>query len=340
MTSPNRIEHALVTGATGFIGCALCRRLQARGVHVRGLVRRAEEGPWANIVVADVGKGPLPAGALREVDTLFHLASKVHSPPEVYGDESEYYNTNVEGTRRVLEAAAEARVKRFVFVSSVKAGGEGSDICLDEAMEDNPETPYGRSKLEAERLVFKFAREQEMHAVVLRLPLVYGSGQKGNLARMLRAVSARRFPPLPEFGNQRSMVHVADVVEAAVLVAEAPKANMQTYIVTDGRPYSTRELYTLMRVALGRRKPHLSVPIKTLKTAAHLCDMLGRMRGRRFFFDSDALKKLASSAWYSSRKLETELGFSPAYDLEKALPEMVADLRGETVIKAHTAALR
>jgi nucleoside-diphosphate-sugar epimerase len=317
------IGTVLVTGATGFIGRVLCAKLGSRGAEVRGLARGAAEGPWAQMIAADIGAGPLPGAAMQGVDTVFHLAGKVHALAQPGADESGYVRANVDGTRNVLEAAARAKVARFVFASSVKAGGEGCDVCLDEAMDDNPETPYGRTKLEAERLVFKFARQHEMHAVVLRLPLVYGPGSKGNLARMLEAVAARRFPPLPEFGNHRSLVHVEDVAEAAIRAAETPQANAQTYIVTDGRPYSTRDLYALMRAALGRKRPRLSIPMKALRAAARFGDMAGRVRGRQFFFDSDTLEKLASSAWYSSRKIETELGFKPAYDLEKALPEMV-----------------
>lgn len=320
------IDRAVVTGATGFIGRALCAKLTARGVRVRALVRRAADGPWEDLIVADIGAGPLPDDALLGVDTVFHLAGKVDALSDMDGDESEYLRDNVEGTRNVLEAATKIRVERFVFVSSVKAGGECSDVCLDEAMVDNPETPYGRAKLEAERLVFKYALKHKMHAVVLRLPLVYGPGHKGNLVRMLESVAARRFPPWPEFGNHRSMVHVEDVAVAAILAAQTPDANVQTYIVTDGRPYSTRELYGLMRLALGRRKPRLSIPIKVLRAAARFGDMVGRMRDRRFFFDSDTLEKLTASAWYRSRKLESELGFNPTYDLERALPEMVETL--------------
>lgn len=327
------IGTALVTGATGFIGRTLCTKLKARGTRVCGLGRNAADGPWDKFIVADVGVGPLPDDALEGVDTVFHLAGKAHALVELDGGESEYIRANVDGTRNVLNAAVKIGIQRFVLVSSVKAGGEGSDVCLDEAMEDNPETPYGRTKLEAERLVFSYARKHKMHAVVLRLPLVYGPGHKGNLERMLEAVSARRFPPLPEIGNQRSMVHVEDVADAAILAAETPDANVQTYIVTDDRPYSTRELYALMRMALGRRKPRFGIPVTTLRAAARFGDVVGRVRGRRFIFDSNALEKLASSAWYSSRKIETELGFRPAYDLEKALPRMVAELRGESMRK-------
>jgi len=306
-------------------------------VQVHALARHASEGPWDKFVAADIGSGPLPIDAFRGIDTVFHCAGKVHALSETGTDEVDYIRLNIDGTRNVLEAAAGANARRFIFTSSIKAGGEGSDVCLDEAMEDNPETPYGRTKLEAERLVFKYARQYKMHAAVLRLPLVYGPGYKGNLERMLEAVAARRFLPLPEFGNQRSMVHVEDAAEAAILAAEMPEANVQTYIVTDDRPYSTREIYTLMRVALGRRRPRLSIPVKALRAVARFGDMLGKVRGRRFIFDSDALEKLASSAWYSSRKIETELGFKPAYDLEKALPEMVAELRAGAFRKSQPA---
>ncbi len=335
MVTFSGVGRTLVTGASGFVGRALCAKLKTNGVRVLGLARNAADGPWEEMIVADVGGRSLPVKAVQEVDTIFHLAGKVHALDELDRDESEYVRANVEGTRNVLELAAKVKVPRFVFISSVKAGGEGSDVCLDEAMEDRPETPYGRTKLEAERLVFRFSREYKMQGVVLRLPLVYGPAHKGNLVRMLQAVVARRFPPLPEFGNHRSMVHVEDVAKAAILAANSPSANEQTYIVTDGRPYSTRELLDLMRVALGRKKIRLSIPLKALQTAARFGDMVGRMRGRRFMFDSDALEKLTTSAWYSSRKLETELGFKPDYDLEKALPEMIATLRSESVGAAN-----
>lgn len=320
------LRAALVTGATGFIGRALCTRLQEREVRVRGLARTAAGGPWEQIVTADVGAGPLPRGCMDGVDTVFHLAGKVHALEELGGAEAEYVRANVEGTRHALEAAVAAGVKRFVLVSSVKAGGEGSDVCIDEAAEDNPETPYGRSKLEAERLAGRLGRRHGMHVACLRLPLVYGPGDRGNLARMLEAVARRRFPPLPECGNRRSMVHVEDVARAAILVAESPAASGQIYLVTDGRPYSTRELYDLMRRALGRRVWRWSVPPGLLRALARLGDLAGRVRGRRAPFDSDALEKLTSTAWYSSAKIEQELGFRPAWDLERALPEMIESL--------------
>jgi UDP-glucose 4-epimerase len=127
--------------------------------------------------------------------------------------------------------------------------------------------------------------------------------------------------------NRRSMVHITDVVEAAVLAAFHPVANGQCYIVTDGRPYSTREIYEMICRALGRRVPSWSVPPPVLKSLARVGDFLGSVRGRRFPFDSDALEKLTGSALYSMAKISRELGYRPRVTLEDALPEMISRYR-------------
>jgi nucleoside-diphosphate-sugar epimerase len=113
-------------------------------------------------------------------------------------------------------------------------------------------------------------------------------------------------------------------VDAALLVANHPVANGQCYIVTDGRLYSTRELYELMSRGLGKRIPRWSVPLGVLKAAARVGDVMGRVRGKRAVFDSDALEKLTGDAWYSSEKIAKELGYRPRATFEDALPEMIA----------------
>jgi nucleoside-diphosphate-sugar epimerase len=117
---------------------------------------------------------------------------------------------------------------------------------------------------------------------------------------------------------------VANAVEAACLAAARPAASGQTYIVTDGRPYSSRELYELICKGLGRAIPGWNVPLPVLRGLARAGDVIGRVRRRRFFFDSDALEKLIGSAWYSSEKISRELGYRPSVTFEEALPELVA----------------
>ncbi len=313
----------MVTGASGFVGQVLCRRLQEIGVRVRALTRDVSEGIWDERVTGDL-RGILPCGAMRCVDTVFHLAGKSHAISENRQDAAEYFAINTDGTERLLNAAATEGVDRFIFFSSVKAMGEGGDACLDESFEGVPTTPYGRSKLAAEQLVF--SDRLIPHSTVLRLAMVYGSTSKGNLPRMIEAVARGHFPPLAESGNRRSMVHVEDVVQAALLAAENPHAADQTYIVTDDHPYSTRQIYEWICEALNRPISNVNVPTSVLKLLAKAGDVMGRLQGRRFLFDSAALDKLIGSAWYSSAKLQRDLEFKPQYGLRESLPKIIAAL--------------
>jgi nucleoside-diphosphate-sugar epimerase len=322
------VKQVLVTGAGGFIGQHLVDRLLEQGSIVRALVRPGANLPdWGrhvDVVEGDIHDFHAMNRAAAGVDTVFHLAGKTHALSEVEQDEAGYHNVNVDGTRNVLEGAVARGVSRVVFFSSVKAMGEETEECLDESGKALPSTAYGRSKLAAERLVLDCGKRAGLHVVCLRLPLVYGPGNKGNLFRMIAAIDRGFFPPLPPVRNRRSMVHVTNVVEAALLTATSPAANGQCYIVTDGRPYSTRELYEKICHGLGKRIPQWSISIGVLRVLGHMGDAAGRIRGKRFVFDSDALEKLIGSAWYSSDKLFRELGYRPSITFEGALPELVA----------------
>lgn len=311
----------LVTGATGFVGRVLCERLMHEGARVRGMARKAAGGPWHEFVEVDLA-GEWMHG-LAGVDTVFHLASKVHALRELRGETQDYQRTNVTGTERLVAAALEHKISRFVYFSSVKAMGEGGDACLDESTPPRPQTPYGRSKLDAERAVLAASEAKRIHAAVLRLPPVYGPGSKGNLHDMLVAVARRRFPPIAECNNKRSFVHVQDVVRAALMVSRAPAASGEVYIVSDDQSYSTREIYELMCESLDRRVPRWTMPMWVLGSVAYVGDAVGRLRGRRFILDSDKLEKLTGSAWYSAAKIEKALGFRPQHSLCSGLDAMV-----------------
>jgi len=317
----------LVTGATGFLGRHLCMALKEHGHSVVAGLRAEAEGPWDRVVLFDLAKGPVPSSELQGVSCVFHLAGKAHALSETVQDNRDYIEINTTGTRRLLDASRAAGVERLVFFSSVKAMVEDTVQILDETAECHPETPYGASKLEAERLVLEGGFVSE--PVVLRLSMVYGPTHKGNFARMIEAVDKGRFPPLPELGNRRSMVCVHDVVQAAILAMQSPQATGQIYIVTDGNCYSTRQIYLGIRAALGRQPPSWTIPVALLNAFARFGDIVGQIRGKRFIFDSDAMDKLTGSACFSSGKIERELGFRPKYDLPSALPEIVACLRSE-----------
>jgi UDP-glucose 4-epimerase len=320
-------ERCLVTGASGFIGRALCQELHAQGRAVRAVMRTPCQGPWEEQASLDLAAGMVPAELLADVDVVFHLAGKVHDLSERVPDEAAYRAANVDATRALLEAAAAAGAPRFVFMSSLAVVGDTGDALADETAASPPTTPYGRSKLEAERLVLAAGARAGMHVCNLRPALVYGPEARGNLPRMLEAIDRRRFPPVPELGNRRSLVGVDDLVGAALLAAGRREAAGQTYVVTDGRAYSTRGMYVAMARALGREPGAVAVPRWCLAGLARAGDLIGRVRGRRFVFDSAALQRLTGSAWFSADKIARELGWRPTQTLEDALPAMVADHR-------------
>ena len=161
-------------------------------------------------------------------------------------------------------------VRGFVFVSSVKAMGEGGEACLDERSGSRPSSSYGRAKREAEGDVLEWGQGGGRHAAVVRLPLVYGPYAKGNLARLIASIHGGWFPPLPEVHNRRSMIHVEDAAAAVLAAVQRAPASGRLYLATDGQCYSTVEICDAIRLALGRRPPRWSVPFFALRTAARV----------------------------------------------------------------------
>lgn len=325
--------RVLITGATGFIGQRLVTALLAREVSIRLLVRSVEKAKaiWGTASLemcqGDLAE-PLTLDNLCEgVDTVFHLASGSFSEKDDGGEaEQLHQKVAVEGTRELLRLAAKAGVRRFIFVSSVKAMGEGEGDCLDEASPVVPQSAYGRAKLAAEQVVLAAGHAYDMHVCNLRLPMVYGCDHKGNLPRMAFAIERGWFPPLPQVDNRRSMVHADDAVQAMLLAVQNPRARSQTYIVTDGRAYSSRQIYILLCQALGRRVPRWYFPAGLLRMGARTGDLAERIFKRGAPLNSQVLYKLLGSAWYSCAKIQRELGYQPQHSLETALPEILYNL--------------
>lgn len=312
------MKTVLLTGSNGFIGQVLSQKLQSLAINVNHLVRNnAVDMP--NKILLNLTEN-WSINPCKNVDTVFHLAAKAHALSELSQDRFDYEQINTQATRQLLEAAQQAGVKRFIFFSSVKAIGE-SEFIQNETSELMAKTAYGQSKYAAEQLVLK--GDYVPHAVVIRPCMVYGHSKKGNLPKMINAIADGFFPPLPEVNNHRSMVHVDDVVQAALLAATKPNATGQIYIVSDGQHYSSRQLYELICQALNKPVARFNIPLMVLTVLAKLGDLIGKILSRRFIFDSDVKQKLLGSAYYSSAKIETELGFKANYSLQQALPDIV-----------------
>ena len=316
------IDRVLVTGSNGFIGQYLCGFLAEKPIYIRTVSRQHLLNVKSQHHFAvDLTSTDYPPELCEGIDTIFHLAGKAHALSESHQDSVEYRNINTEATRKLLEAAQQAGVKRFIYFSSVKAVGDSLRQPMDELAIDAPDTPYGQSKLAAEQLVLHGGYVP--HPVVIRPCMVYGNSDKGNLPQMINAIRRGFFPALPELNNRRSMVHVDDLVRAAWLAAENIKAAGQIYIVSDEQAYSTRQIYDFIRLALGKPPTKAAIPLFILQSLAKIGDVMGGLAGRRFLFDSDRLSKLSDSAWYSSAKISNQLGFKPCHTLPHSLPDII-----------------
>ena len=288
------MKNILISGATGFIGERLVGAVDA---NIRVLSRKKQSN--YETVVCDLKSEVIPNNALDGVNTVFHLAGFAHDLSDATKIQNIYQKVNVDATIRLAKLAVKSNVNRFIFVSSVKAGG-GSNfgVCVSEKDQGDPEGIYGKTKREAELKLLKIGKESDMHVSIIRPSLVYGPNVKGNLQLMLSGIARGWFPPLPETGNKRSMIHVDDLVRAILLVADDDRANGEIFIATDGTPHSSRYIYNAMCSALDKSIPKWSVP-------KILFDMASLVNPRIKY----KLNKLLGDECYSSAKLEA-LGFN------------------------------
>ena len=291
-----------ITGASGFIGQKLIKILDG---NIKILSRKQHFN--YETIVCDLERGVIPENALYGVDTVFHLAGFTHDIRDISKTKDIYQKVNVDATVRLAELAIKSNVKKFVFISSVKAGGLPLfGKCSSEEVQGNPDGIYGKTKREAELILLGIAEKSDMHVSIIRPSLVYGPNVKGNLHLMLTAIDKGWFPPLPETGNKRSMIHVDDLARAILLVSDDDRANGEIFIATDGAPHSSREIYNAMCSALDKSIPKWSVP-------KILFDMVSLVNPRIKY----KLNKLLGDECYSSAKLEA-LGFKA----QKALKDI------------------
>ncbi len=316
--------RTLVTGATGFIGQRLLRSgvLQSAIAMVRNNSGDALPfGTSFNIVYGDLLDPTSLHKACTNIHTIFHCAGYAHAFTTSNPDA--HWNINFKGTQNLLKAAGQAGVKRFVFLSSVKAMAEPGQKCITESWAGPPITAYGQAKRAAEDAVLEAGSKYDMHVVNLRLAMVYGSGGHGNLERMAHAIQAGWFPPLSETGNKRSLVHIDDVIAAMQLVAEHPKANGKTYIIADPQIYSGHEIYIALRKALNLKPVYLYVPAWLLRTGGYTGDILGKVLGRTMPITTEIVERLLGSACFLPTCIEQELGWQAQIELESGLQEML-----------------
>lgn len=329
-------SKVLVTGADGFVGSELSAELVRRDARVVKAKRSSESGGGSakrvggfqygigqpsspsleSVVVGDIGPNTDWSGALRGVEFVVHLAARVHMmDDEAVNPLAEFRRVNVEGTRRLAEAAARAGVKRFVFLSSVKVNGEstgdgkGPFNGTDQA---HPEDDYGLSKWEAEQVLREVERQTRMEVVVIRPPLIYGPGVKANFLSLVRLVEKGVPLPLGGIRNKRSLLGLTNMVDLICCCLEHPRAACETFLASDGEDVSTPELARRIAQALGKSARLVPLPMWLMR-------MGGAMAGK-----SKDVARLCDSLQIDSSRLRRVLDWFPPSTMAEELSRVAA----------------
>jgi UDP-N-acetyl-alpha-D-quinovosamine dehydrogenase len=310
------VNKILVSGAAGFVGRKLCRCLLDRGEAVVGAVRTKTDVPlfandlFSQVEVGNIGPDTKWSAVLNGVGLVCHLAARVHVMDDTADDPLlEFRMANTLATENLARAAAAAGVRRFVYVSTIKVNGEGTQNGRKFAPSDvpAPQDAYAISKWEGERILHGIAAETGMEVVIVRPPLVYGPGVKGNFALMLSVVKHGIPLPLASAANLRSLIYVGNLVDALITCATHPMAAGQTYLPSDGEDISTSDLLRRLADAMG-------VPSRLFSCPPALLRMVGGLAGK-----AQQLERLLGSLQVDSAKIRCDLNWVPPYTLQQGL---------------------
>jgi len=304
------MEKVLVTGANGFIGTMLCKKLLHENFRVNATVRAGKasllpEGVEAEHIESINGDTDWK-NILEGVNTVVHLAARVHVMKDSSSNPfDEYRKVNVIGSECLALKAAECGVKRFIFMSSVKVNGEENVSAYKESNAPAPRDLYAISKLQAEQRLMKIAAESGMELVILRPPLVYGPGVKANFLELVKITNKGWPLPLANVNNQRSFIYLGNLVDAV----KHPRAAGQTYFVSDDEDLSTPEL--VRKIASALNKSPRIFPFPRL-----LLFKIGKIIGK-----GSSVERLIGSLTVDISKIRQELGWKPTVTMDCGLQE-------------------
>ena len=302
----------LVTGASGFVGTALCENLIARGLTTTGIVRQMPENPLPGVdyqIVSGFSKSKFWEEILVGVDVVVHCAARAHIMRDSERDPlAAYREVNVEGTRSLAEQAVSYGVKRFIYISSIKVNGEGTNEHPYKADDiPAPEDSYGISKWEAEQVLQKIGCTSNLEIVIIRPPLVYGPEVRVNFLKLMKLVKSGLPLPFGAIHNNRSFVAVDNLVDLILICLHHPAATNQTFLVSDGDDLSTTDLLRRMAKAFGISSRLVPVPVFLLRTVAFL---LGK---------TDLTQRLCGSLQIDISRAKQLLGWTPKVSVDEAL---------------------
>ena len=322
------MKNILVTGSTGFIGSHLLPTLHKQNCQIKAAIRQKSEFP-AFLPIKAIQVGEIDdmtdwQEALIGIDTVIHLAGRSHILHETISNpEAAFIKVNTKGTINLVKQSLKAEVKHFIFISSIHAMAAERDDILNENSSCYPDSPYGRSKLQAEQALINLAKDTNMTWTILRPTLVYGSGNPGNMERLMKLI--KRGLPLP-FGavkNRRSFVFVGNLVDAIITCLEHPNAANQIFLISDNQVVSSPQLIRLIAQQIQQPCQLLFVPTSLLRFLGYLGDRIEYTIGKNFPFNTYNIDRLLGSLFVDSSYIQKTLHWQPPFSLEQGLAQTI-----------------
>ena len=322
-------QPVLVTGAKGFLGSEIVRHAVAAHLAVRATDKYTEHITLdADYRPADILDLSSLKPIFRDVSLVIHVAGLAHVFDKAKADIAPFKAINEQGTANVAHAAAEAGVRHFILISSVSVYGPFTQGVNDESTPCRPEGPYAESKYQAEKRAIEIAQQSGMALTILRLATLYGEGDPGNVARLMRTIDSGRFVWVGNGANSKSLLHREDAARACVTVVLHPCTGVKIYNVS-AQPYTMREVVEGLAVALGRLLLRLHIPASLALRSGEILNRLVGHRGSLGNLHTTLEKWLADDA-YDASKFQRTFGFQTEVGLIEGLRREVAWYRNQT----------
>lgn len=310
------MKKILVTGANGYVGGHLCARLAQIGWDVRAAVRTEVIDPALEKHATVHHLGDITGAAdwdrvLVDTNAVVHLAARVHVIKETAADAfGEYHHVNTDGTKTLARAAARNGVTHFVFLSTVKVHGEHTVATpFSEADAPAPCHPYSVSKWEAERALATIAAGTDMNATILRPPLIYGPGVKGNFLRLLNLVRRRVPLPLASINNSRSFLYAGNLVSVIEKSLAQPVAGVNTFLVSDDHDLSTPQLISLIAAGMN------------IDARLFRCPLAALLGLSKIIGNGNEMKRMVESLSVDCSCIKRQLQWVPPFTVEQGIRE-------------------
>lgn len=321
-------QHVLITGANGFLGSEIVQQALKARLAVSATDKYAES------VTTDLDYRPadiLDLSSLksifRDVSQVIHVAGLAHIFNKTQAVIAPFKAINEQGTANVARAAAETGVRHFILISSVSVYGAFTQGVYNESAPCHPEGPYAESKYQAEQRAIEIAQHSGMALTILRLATLYGEGDPGNVARLMRTIDRGRFIWVGNGANRKSLLHREDAARACVTVALHPCTGVQIYNVS-AQANTMREVVEGLAAALGRSLPRLHIPDSLALRSAEILSRLAGHRGRLGNLHTTLEKWLADDA-YDASKFQQTFGFQTEVRLAEGLRREAAWYRNQ-----------